>query len=111
MQQIISHLDHHSLAAHVVDGPRGPIGIVKPGAVKMAQESGALVIHCYIDPDDAWYVKSWDQFMIPKPFSKVRLCYQPEMVVPETGTSEEFEAHRRRLEKKMRSHLILKYPV
>lgn len=111
MQEIISHLDTHLLAAHVVDGPRGPIGIVKPGAVKMAQEAGAVVVHCWVDPDDAWYVSSWDQFMIPKPFSKVRLCYQPGMAIPMTDTAEQFEIQRRRLEEEMRPRLILKYPV
>ena len=30
------------IAAHIVDGPKGPAGVVKPGLMLLAQRSGAL---------------------------------------------------------------------
>jgi hypothetical protein len=58
-------------AAFTADGPRGPVYVAKPGAVKMAQWTGARVGTFYLLADRAWTLRSWDRFMIPKPFSRV----------------------------------------
>jgi lysophospholipid acyltransferase (LPLAT)-like uncharacterized protein len=50
-----------------------------------------------------WRVKSWDRFIIPKPFSKVRVIIgQPEHV-RSTSTDHEFESERLRLQNTMMS--------
>ncbi|MCL2660358.1 MAG: lysophospholipid acyltransferase family protein [Acidobacteriaceae bacterium] len=53
------------------DGPRGPAQIVKPGVVHLAQLAGARVGAFYLHPQRAWELRSWDRFLIPKPFSRV----------------------------------------
>ncbi len=111
MHAMITHLQSHKLAAHILDGPQGPIGIVKPGAIKMAQASGAVIVPFNIVADNAWYFKSWDQFMLPKPFSKVELCYGNELRFDPTETREDFEAQRLHLENTMKDLLVLKYPA
>jgi hypothetical protein len=58
-------------AAFTSDGPRGPVYVAKPGAVKMAQWTGARVGTFYLLAERAWTLRSWDRFMIPKPFSRV----------------------------------------
>jgi lysophospholipid acyltransferase (LPLAT)-like uncharacterized protein len=58
--------------AFTADGPRGPARVAKAGPVQLAQLCSATWIGCYhAHPSRAWYLKSWDQFMIPKPFSTV----------------------------------------
>jgi lysophospholipid acyltransferase (LPLAT)-like uncharacterized protein len=58
--------------AFTADGPRGPAHVVKAGPVQLAQLCSATWIGCYhAHPSRAWYFKSWDRFMIPKPFSTV----------------------------------------
>ena len=111
MNEMIAHLKANQLAAHILDGPQGPIGKVKPGAIKIAQESKALIVPVYVEADNAWYVKSWDQFMLPKPFSKVTLCYGDEMKINQSDSTEEFERQRQQLETTMREWLVLKYPI
>ncbi len=111
MNAMITHLQSHKLAAHILDGPQGPIGKVKPGAIKMAQESGALLVPFHVEAENAWYFKSWDQFMLPKPFSKVKLCYGEELRFDPTDTKEEFEAQRLHLENTMKNFLVLKFPL
>lgn len=108
---MISHLKTYKLAAHILDGPQGPIGKVKPGVIKMAHESGAFIVPFYVVADNAWYFKSWDQFVLPKPFSKVNLCYGTEIKFTPSESSEEFELQRQLLENTMKDWLILKYPV
>lgn len=101
LRGMIAHLEKYGFAGHVVDGPRGPAGIVKAGVVKLAQTPGTLVVPFYLSADRAWYFKSWDRFMLPKPFARVTLRYG-EMIDLTSGVSEDdFENQRVRLEQIM----------
>jgi lysophospholipid acyltransferase (LPLAT)-like uncharacterized protein len=53
------------------DGPRGPIYQTKLGPVKLAQMTQQPIGSFYLLPERAWTLNSWDQFLIPKPFSRV----------------------------------------
>jgi len=55
------------------DGPRGPCYKLAPGPVKLAQLTQTAMISINVNFEKAWKLKSWDQFRIPKPFSKVRI--------------------------------------
>ncbi len=110
MDAMIEHLINHRLGAHILDGPTGPIGKVKAGAIKMAQETNAFVVPFYVHAEKAWYFNSWDQFMLPRPFSTVTLIFGKEMHLVSNGSSSDFEARRQVLESTMRPGLILKNP-
>lgn len=106
LKEMVGQLKHSGLAAHVVDGPKGPAGIIKAGAVSLARAAGAVVVPIYASSDRAWYFKSWDRFMLPKPFAKVYLRFG-EMVDLTTGEGDEaFEVHRMRLQQIMQPGLI-----
>ena len=53
------------------DGPTGPIFKFKPGAAMLARMTGAPMLPLACAASNAWYLGSWDRFMIPKPFSRV----------------------------------------
>ena len=57
------------------DGPRGPAKSFAPGALAIAQRSGAPLIAVAMDARRAWRLNSWDGFVIPKPFATVRIAY------------------------------------
>ena len=57
------------------DGPRGPAGRFAPGALVAAQRAGAPVIPVSARASRAWHLRSWDRFMIPKPFARVTVAY------------------------------------
>ena len=57
------------------DGPRGPRREMKPGVLSAAARAGAVVIPVHAEADRAWRLRSWDRFMIPKPFARVRMVY------------------------------------
>ena len=59
------------------DGPRGPAERFAPGALVAAQRSGAHIVPVAAVADSAWRLKSWDRFMIPKPFARVTVAYGP----------------------------------
>jgi lysophospholipid acyltransferase (LPLAT)-like uncharacterized protein len=52
------------------------------GVVTAAQRSGLPIIPLGVGAEDPWYLKSWDRFMIPKPFSTMRIRYNPPRWVP-----------------------------
>ena len=55
------------------DGPRGPAYELGPGIIFLAQKTGAPVMPMNMEYSSCWRVKSWDRFIIPRPFSKVRV--------------------------------------
>lgn len=57
------------------DGPRGPAHTVAPGAVAIAQRTGAAMIPTAMSTSTAWHLRSWDRFTIPKPFARVTVVY------------------------------------
>lgn len=106
MKQMISYLKETGLAAHIVDGPRGPMGKVKAGAIRIALEAEAAIVPFYITADRAWYFNSWDKFVLPKPFSKVTLTYGEIIKLNENPTQKDFESMRQLLESTMRPWLL-----
>lgn len=104
LDALISYLDDHQAAVHAVDGPRGPKGVVKAGIIRIAQRSGALIYPVYISTDRAWILKSWDHFLIPKPFSRVLIRWGEPIQVPEHLNEVEFESMRREIEVRLLTH-------
>ena len=102
---MIDRLKTSRLSGHVVDGPRGPAGIVKAGVIRMAHTTGAMVVPFFTSADNAWYMNSWDKFMIPKPFAKVTLRFGEMIKFDPSENNEDFEKQRLHLEKIMRSEL------
>lgn len=81
------------------DGPKGPRYGVQPGVIKIAQATGAEIIPIHIRYSSAWRLKTWDRFVIPKPFSRVSVVFgQPHRIPQELG-DEAFETARIALEK------------
>jgi lysophospholipid acyltransferase (LPLAT)-like uncharacterized protein len=65
-----------------VDGPRGPAEKVKPGAISLASNTGQPIVPISYNASRAWRLKSWDRFMIPRPFSTVTVVYGKHISVP-----------------------------
>lgn len=83
------------------DGPRGPIYQLQPGIIKLGQLTGGSIMPVRVEYSRAIRFKTWDQFLLPLPFSKVRVIFEPPITVPRKMTEEEFEAQRLILEKAM----------
>jgi lysophospholipid acyltransferase (LPLAT)-like uncharacterized protein len=67
------------------DGPRGPARVFRAGTAIVAQQSGAAVVLIGVAVDRAWRLKSWDRFLIPKPFAKVVTVYDMTFVTSATA--------------------------
>ena len=101
LKEMIDHINHFGFAGHVLDGPRGPAGVVKAGVISLARASGAVVVPFYTSADRVWFFNSWDRFMLPKPFARVTLRFG-DMINLHSGESEnDFEQQRNRLQEIM----------
>ncbi|MEW6442051.1 MAG: lysophospholipid acyltransferase family protein [bacterium] len=106
LREMVERLQDGRLALHIVDGPRGPAGKVKPGVVRMAHAAGAAVVPVYVSADRAWYLKSWDRFLVPKPFSRVALRFGEIIRLEPAATAEDFERQRVQVESAMLPWLV-----
>jgi lysophospholipid acyltransferase (LPLAT)-like uncharacterized protein len=83
------------------DGPRGPAYELGPGIIFLAQKSGAAVVPMNMEYSSCWRFKSWDRFILPRPFAKVRVIIGQPHRVRSTSTADDFEAERLRLQDAM----------
>jgi len=58
------------------DGPRGPRHSMSDGAVGIALKSKLPIFIMNFTAEKYWQLKSWDRFVIPKPFTKVDFYLQ-----------------------------------
>jgi lysophospholipid acyltransferase (LPLAT)-like uncharacterized protein len=83
------------------DGPRGPAYELGAGIIFLAQKSRAAVLPMNLEYSHCWRLGSWDRFIVPRPFAKVRVMIGPLHHVRATTTPEEFEAERLTLQDAM----------
>jgi len=83
------------------DGPRGPAYELGPGIVFLAQKSGAAVVPVNIEYSSCWRLKSWDRFILPRPFAKVHVIIGSPLHVEFSDTPQQFEAERQSLQQAM----------
>lgn len=68
--------------AFTIDGPKGPRYVAKMGAVMLAKKSRQPIVPVTMALQRYWTTPSWDQFQIPKPFTRARVYVAPPIYVP-----------------------------
>jgi len=63
------------------DGPRGPAKSMAPGVAIVARRAGVPVVAAAATASKAWHLKTWDKFMIPRPFAKIHVAYSDAIAV------------------------------
>lgn len=87
---LIRAVKEGSQSAMAVDGPRGPIYVVKPGVIELARKTGQPIIPLRTRCDRAWrFPRSWNKTYLPKPFARVEVEYGEPLIVDATQTNEE----------------------
>ena len=72
------------------DGPKGPARIAKSGSIALAIKNNVKIITVTGSATKYWQMKSWDHFMIPKPFGKIQIVVSKPMdIFKQPSTSEE----------------------
>ncbi|MFZ1219347.1 MAG: lysophospholipid acyltransferase family protein [Chthoniobacterales bacterium] len=103
LRQLVDTLAAGSNVLLTPDGPRGPVYQASQGVIFLAQKSGAPIVPIHMEYSGSWRLKSWDRFVVPRPFAKLRAIFGPPIRVAPMDDPAQFEAERLRLEKAMMS--------
>jgi lysophospholipid acyltransferase (LPLAT)-like uncharacterized protein len=85
MGELVGHLKAGKRCAITPDGPRGPRREIKAGVLNVARMSGRPVVPFAFAAENAWRLRSWDRFIVPKPFSRAVFVYGEPIRVPRHG--------------------------
>ncbi|MEE9345506.1 MAG: DUF374 domain-containing protein [Methylococcales bacterium] len=68
-------MQKHTTGVIAVDGPLGPKGVVKQGAIRIASELGYLLVPASVSASHKWVMtKRWDAMEFPMPFCRAALA-------------------------------------
>lgn len=92
LRELVATLRNGNDAAFAVDGPRGPYGVAKAGAVIAARSASARLVPLGVACMQAIVLeKAWDRFLLPLPFSRVIVCatdpLEPSLSAVELGAA------------------------
>ena len=95
-------LDEGLDCAFTIDGPRGPRYIAKPGPVMLARKTGCpvMVFHIGVDRGKT-FEKTWDHFLLPKPFARTVMLFAPPIYVPADADQEMLEAKHAEMQREL----------
>ncbi|HWQ69836.1 MAG TPA: lysophospholipid acyltransferase family protein [Patescibacteria group bacterium] len=83
------------------DGPKGPRAKVKSGVIEVAKLTGAPIVPVSFSAARRRFLKSWDAFLVPVPFSRAVYIWGEPMYVPPTTTKDEMAKLQEALEERL----------
>jgi lysophospholipid acyltransferase (LPLAT)-like uncharacterized protein len=92
--ELASWLDEGYDIALTPDGPRGPRYQLSPGLILLAKKTGTPIMPVAVRYHNCWKLRSWDEFRIPKPFSRIDIHTGPVVNVPPDINDQQFEEFR-----------------
>ncbi len=83
VQKMAEVFQNGGIVAVTNDGPKGPPRIAKAGSTGLALKYNVQIITITGSATKYWQMKSWDRFMLPKPFGKIQLIVSPPLNITE----------------------------
>jgi lysophospholipid acyltransferase (LPLAT)-like uncharacterized protein len=72
----------HHRAAITMDGPKGPPRVAQRGVLELVRQTNAWVMPFTSSCSRPVFVRSWDRFLVPKPFSRCVVLYGEPFKIP-----------------------------
>jgi lysophospholipid acyltransferase (LPLAT)-like uncharacterized protein len=91
-------IERGASVAFTIDGPRGPKYVSKPGPVALAKATGLPMAAFYVALTNGWVLKTWDQMMIPKPFSRALVRVSRRIPVPSNADDAQMQDYHAQLQ-------------
>ncbi len=83
------------------DGPAGPGYQVQRGVLYLASRTGMPIVPITDSAQKSWILKSWDGFIIPKPFTRAVIIVGEPIFVSQDISEAEIEQKKNELEQKL----------
>jgi hypothetical protein len=88
-REILKAIEVGGVLAFTPDGPRGPARVVQEGVVYFAKKTGKPIIAVGAAASPAWNLKSWDAYLVPRPFARAALVWgEPMFIEPDEESAE-----------------------
>jgi len=82
MREIFTAIRQYNISPIITpDGPRGPEFECKPGVAMLSQLSGLPMLPMAYCASRFWQLRSWDRFIVPKPFARIVVGFGPPLMV------------------------------
>jgi len=91
VEKMASIFQQGGIVAVTNDGPKGPSRIAKAGSTALAMKYNTQVVTITGSASKYWQLKSWDKFMLPKPFGKIEIIVSPPLEIEVKPESTEAE--------------------
>lgn len=101
MEEMVRMTNRGVIIAITPDGPRGPMEKARPGAIELAQRTGAPIFPLSYAASRQKRMNSWDRFLVPAPFSNVAFVLGKPIRVKNDESKEGLEQMRQLLERKI----------
>lgn len=83
LRQMVRQVRSGRHAALTVDGPKGPARVVQPGVLQLARLTGAWILPITSSSVRPKFFRSWDRYLLPKPFSRNVVAYGEPFPIPD----------------------------
>lgn len=97
LKELFSHGQKMNLVI-TPDGPRGPRRKFAQGPVYLASKLGLPLVLWGFGHDRPWRTPTWDQFAIPRPYTRCRVVVGPAVNIPPDLDREGLEHYRQEME-------------
>ena len=101
LRALVRELKQGKVGTMMPDGPRGPRHELKSGAIYIAQLARVPLLPMTFSAFPAIQFKSWDKFLLARPFSRSVVMYGEPIEVPPRMNPDEFEIFRKELESRL----------
>jgi lysophospholipid acyltransferase (LPLAT)-like uncharacterized protein len=106
LKKVINNLKkNREIIVITPDGPRGPCYNVKPGIALAAKEAKATIIPFTWKADRYWELNTWDNLMLPKPFSNIHVVLGEPIKIEDDSSFGGIEYLTKRLQQSLQSLL------
>ena len=93
VQKMADVFKNGGIVAVTNDGPKGPPKVAKAGSTGLAIKYNVNMITITGSATKYWQMKSWDKFMLPKPFGRIDILVAPplQIDIPPENNEEEIK--------------------
>lgn len=88
LRRMVRHVRSGHSVALTVDGPKGPARVVQSGVVRLARMTDAWILPISFSSSLPLFLRSWDRYLLPKPFSRNVVAYGEPFAVPQEMSDE-----------------------
>ena len=98
LKPIFTLLKNSNYIGITPDGPRGPNQRVSVGIIKISKATQVPIIPIGFASSNFRKLKSWDSFIITKPYSKCAFVWGNAITIPKNSSDNEIEEYKSKLE-------------